>query len=76
MEAYSAFDDRRARLLALMLVGDTAAAGAARHRKPALCEPDERLGLRKTTVAVALLPSLMLWALICFALTRLISNWP
>jgi hypothetical protein len=75
METYAASDDRRARLLRLILVSDTAAAGTARHPEPAPREIDDRLRLRRT-MAVALLPSLALWALIWFALTALITNWP
>jgi hypothetical protein len=75
METYATSDDRRAMLVRLMLVSDTTAAGTVRHTEPAPCETDERLRLRKT-MAVALLPSMALWALIWFALTYLITNWP
>jgi hypothetical protein len=75
METYAASDDRRARLLRLILVSAIAAAGTARHPEPAPRKIDEQLRLHKT-IAVALLPSLALWALIWFALTALITNWP
>ena len=73
METYTAFDDRRARLLHFMLVSDTAA-GTARHPEPAP-RTDELVRLR-VAAAVALPLSLGLWALVWFALTRLITNWP
>jgi hypothetical protein len=75
MQTYATSDDHRAMLVRLITVSDTATAGTARHSEPTRRKTDELLRLRKT-VAVALLPSLALWALIWFALTCLITNWP
>ena len=75
MGTYVAPVDHRRKAVKLRLVSDAAALGTVRHPEPAPCETDERARLR-SGVVVALLPSAALWALIWYALTCLISNWP
>ena len=75
MNAYVAPGDRRAKTAGLRLVSDTMTLISVRHPEPAPRETDERLRLR-VSLAVALPLSLGLWALVWFALTRLITNWP
>jgi hypothetical protein len=75
METFVAPGDHRVKAARLRLVSDAAVFDEVRHSEPAPCDIDERARLRKA-VAIALLPSLALWALIWFALTCLITNWP
>ena len=67
--------DHRGKAARLTLFSDAAPFRTVRHSGPAPWETDERVRLR-VSMAVALLPSLALWALIWYALTCLISNWP
>jgi hypothetical protein len=67
--------DHRANAASVRLVIDAASLDTAGHLEPASRETVERLRLG-TAMAVAFLPTLALWALIWFALTQLISNWP
>jgi hypothetical protein len=75
MDTYVAPVEALRRPARLRLVADAEAFRTVRHSGPASRETDERARLRKA-MAVALLPSLALWALIWFALTCLITNWP
>jgi hypothetical protein len=75
METYVAPGQRRRKAARLTLVSDAATSSTVQHSEPAPWGTDERVRLR-VAVAVALLPSLALWALIWYALTCLISNWP
>ena len=75
METYVAADGRRRTVARLRLVSDTAGLSKAQHSRSASRETDERVRFLKA-VAIALLPSATLWALIWYTLTRLISNWP
>jgi hypothetical protein len=75
METYVAPGEHPGMPARLRLVSDAAAFGTIRHAEPAPPEADERTRLRKA-VAVAILPSIALWAMIWYALSRLISNWP
>jgi hypothetical protein len=75
METYVALGERPGMAAGLRLVSDAAVSGAIRQAERAPRETDERTRLRKA-VAVALLPSMALWAIIWYALSHLISNWP
>ena len=75
METYVAPVEHPGMPARLRLVSDAAALSTIRHGEAAPNEADERTRLRKA-VAVAILPSLGLWAMIWYALTHLISNWP
>jgi hypothetical protein len=75
MEIYVAPGEHRGMAARLRLVADAAALGTIRQAEPAPHEADEGVGFRKA-VAVAILPSLGLWAIIWYALTHLISHWP
>ena len=75
METYVAPVEHPGMPARLRLVSDPAAFGTIRQAEPAPHEADKGTRLRKA-VAVALLPSLGLWAMIWYALTHLISNWP
>jgi hypothetical protein len=75
MDTYVAPNAHRRKAARLRLVGDTAAFSTVRHFAPSPHETDPRLSPR-ASLAVIVLSSLGLWALIWFALTCLISNWP
>jgi len=68
-------DHQRGSSLSLSLVGDPAVFGAIRRDDPATHEADARVSPR-ASLALIVLSSLGLWALIWFALSYLISNWP
>jgi len=57
------------------LVSDAASCSTSPQPEPAPRDAGERARLR-VGLAVALLPSMALWALIWYALSWLISNWP
>ena len=75
MNTYVAPGDHRAKTAGLRLVSDATTFTSVRQPEPAPRETDERVRLR-VSLAVALPLSLGLWALVWFALTRLITNWP
>jgi hypothetical protein len=70
MDTYAAHGGHRAKSSRLTLVGNTAALSDP--------SPDSEVRLVSPRVSLALivLSSLGLWALLWFALTCLISNWP
>jgi hypothetical protein len=75
MDTYVGRGDRRGKPARLRLISGPEALPKVRHSEPASRETDDRVSLR-VALAAAVLPSIALWALIWFALTRLISNWP
>jgi hypothetical protein len=75
METYAASGDHRDKSLSWSLANDPAAFGTTRHPDPATGEADPRVSPR-VSLAIIVASSLGLWALIWFALTSLISNWP
>lgn len=72
METFAASDERRARLLRAILASD-AAAGTAGRSEPR--DGDDRIS-PGASLALIVLSSLGLWALVWFALRCLITNWP
>ena len=75
MNIYVAPGDHRGKTAGPRLVSDATTFTSVRHPEPAPRETDERVRPR-VSLAIALPLSLGLWALVWFALTRLITNWP
>jgi hypothetical protein len=74
MGTYVAPGDHREKARRLRLVSGAAKLHAARHSEPAPRETDVWAWLR-VVLAVTVLLSLGLWALLWYGLTRLISSW-
>jgi hypothetical protein len=75
MKTYGALADHRDRSFTLSLVDDPVAFGSVRRPDPATREADTPVS-PQVSLALIVASSLGLWALIWFALTCLISNWP
>jgi hypothetical protein len=76
MDTYFVSGEHRGEAAGPTLLTDAEASGTIGHPdEPVPRVANERARLQKA-VARALLPSLALWALIWYALTCLIANWP
>ena len=75
MDTYIVPGDPRRKAARLRLVSDASSTSTFRHSERAPRDTDDRVRLR-IGLAVAVLPSMALWALIWYALTQLISHWP
>ena len=75
MNTYVAPGDHRGKTAGLRLVSDATTFTSVGHPEPAPRETDGRARLQ-VEVAVAVVSTLALWAVVWFALTRLITNWP
>jgi hypothetical protein len=75
MDTYVVPGDNRGKAARPRLGSVAATFGTVRHPEPAPRETNERVRLR-VEVAVAVVATLALWALVWFALSRLLTNSP